>query len=552
MESNKTKNENENENENKNKNRNKSKKRIKKINKSKKNELNKINLNKFVKPRNEWFFALDLTIYYIINYIILFIPTLIYNFKYKSAAFTNIQAGFNMFLINLPMFGIIVGMAMYLNYRSKVITNESLDDFKKKIERKMVTYNFIIHFIFILILYFSKFKIFSSLGVPKIEQSKYFEELIIFICSYFFINVFSSFNIYTIFKSEYKIDIKSINKKLEEKSEEKNVEIKRVRNSIVLVRYLKLFLIIALLNIPSLFMPLSVTMVFYAFSIIFATLPFILKNIRITSGKTDPKYEEELKYKKNLKNLMNEKVNTKKNTTKKRGYIRKIIDLKSIIAPYIFETIFSKIIMFVIVFSFGEKIFNLENFEYIFGIVSSFIFLIETYALIIGLKIYDNYIKYGEKERKERNKSHVFLGIITTIIFTSLIYLFPYKMMNIYTTNIASKNSAINILKFFLMTSALSFISSIIIYGIYGNIRQVEIKRKKYRYLDMSSESKKIYKLNSLIFLMKVFFPYIFIILSIINKKYKLFLYSHFLSDIIVIIFSLCIYIMSIKYSKER
>lgn len=524
----------------------------KKKGKNNKNNTNKINLNKYVKPRNEWFFALDLTIYYIINYIILFIPTLIYNFKYKSADFTNIQAGFNMFLINLPMFGIIVGMAMYLDYRSKMITNESLENFKKHIEKKMVTYNFILHFAFILLLYILKFKIFSSLGVPKIEQSKYFEELVIFICSYFFINVFSSFNIYTIFKSEYKIDIKSINKELKKKSEEKNVEIKSVRNSIVLVRYLKLCLIVSILNIPSLFLPVSYTMIFYPFSIIIATLPFILKNISITSGDVDPKYEKELKYKKNLKNLMNEKVNTKKNNTKKRGYIRKIIDLKSIIAPYIFKTIFSKIIMFVIIFLFGTKIFNLENFEYIFGIVSSFMFLIDTYSLIIGLKIYDNYIKYGEKERKERNKVHIYLGIITTIIFTSLIYLFPYKMMNIYTTNVASKNSAINILKYFLMTSVLSFISSIIIYGIYGNIRKVEIKRKKYRYLDMSKESKKIYKLNSVIFLMKVLFPYLFIILSIVTKKYKMFLYSYFLSDIIVIIFSLCIYTMSVKYSKER
>lgn len=531
---------------------NKNKEKINKKNKTRKNKANKINLNNYVKPRNEWFFALDLTIYYIINYIILFIPTIIYNLKYKSAAFTNIQAGFNMFLINLPMFGIIVGMAMYLDYRSKVIANESLEDFKKKIERKMVTYNFVLHFAFILILYISKFKIFSSLDVPKIEQSKYFEELVIFICSYFFINVFSSFNIYTIFKSEYKIDIKSINKKLKKESEDSNVEIKRVRNSIVLVRYLKLFLIVSILNIPSLFLPVSYTMIFYAFSIIIATLPFILKNIRITNGKVDPKYEEELKYKKKLNTYMNEKVNTKKNSTKKRGYIRKIIDLKSIIAPYIFKTIFSKIIMFIIIFSLGTKIFNLENFEYIFGIVSSFMFLIDTYSLIIGLKIYDNYIKYGEKERKQRNKAHVYIGIITTIIFTSLIYLFPYKMMNIYTTNIASKNSAINILKFFLMTSVLSFISSIIIYGIYGNIRKVEIKRKKYRYLDMSSESKKIYKLNSVIFLMKVLFPYLFIILSMVTKKHKLFLYSYFLSDIIVIIFSLCIYIMSIKYSKER
>lgn len=515
----------------------------KKLNKKERKETKK-NKNKYIKDKEEISSSLDLAFFYIVNYFILFLPSLILYFKYGNNIFVNQRLGINMSFLHLPMIGMFVGLMLYLSYRKKKIKEEDIKEYNRRRELKIIGYNFIVHFVFVIYTYIFKENIFKNLNILDFEKAKIFEEIIIFICSYFFINIFASFNIYSFFVNKYEIDSKNVNKEIEEKTKRKT----KVRNSFIFRRYIRLLLIILILNIPTLFLNETFSILIYAFSVIIATLPFILKTIKII-------YEEEgnktPKEKVNLNKYIFKKQNLEKNTTKKRKYLQKVLDFKSILYPYIFEIIVSEVILSVIIYFFGNKIFNLEDFPYVLNIVTSFKFLIDTYALLLGLKIYDNYIKYGIKERKKRNLVEIVIGLIFAIIFVLLIYIFPYKMMNLFTCDIAAKNSSINILKYFMITSVVSFLETILIYVIYGKIRKKEIQKRRYNYRDMSKESKKIYNLNSAVYLVKVLLPYLLIILAIKLNNYKAFLYSYFISDIISFVFSLIVIRIS-ESSKNK
>lgn len=390
------------------------------------------------------------------------------------------------------MIGILIGFSEYLIYRKNDIKNSEINKYNSKVFMKITVYTLIIHTIYLFLL-----------SIKNIDN---LEKVGIIVYTYFFINIFNSINIYNLFKNKYLFEEKKI-----------------------ILNYLILFLGITIVNIIGIFTSEIISNLIYALSICTFTIPNILKNIKDLKGK---ELVTEKKINKEIKNI------------KKRKYMEKIVSVKSVLYPYIFEIIFYNLAIFIIYKYISKSPFDIENFGNVLKIILAYKFLIETLALILGLKIYDNFIEYGEKSEKKRRRHLFLVGIIFAVIFISLIYIFPYSMLNIFTVNLANKNIIINILKHFLMTSVISFISILFIYTIYGEIRKDEINKGRYKYKEMSKTNKRKYNFISLIFFLKLVAPFAIIYLAIIKQKYKLMLYSYFLSDIIIlllILFLICI-----------
>lgn len=390
------------------------------------------------------------------------------------------------------MIGILIGFSEYLIYRKNDIKNSEINKYNSKVFMKITVYTLIIHTIYLFLL-----------SIKNIDN---LEKVGIIVYTYFFINIFNSINIYNLFKNKYLFEEKKI-----------------------ILNYLILFLGITIVNIIGIFTSEIISNLIYALSICTFTIPNILKNIKDLKGK---ELVTEKKINKEIKNI------------KKRKYMEKIVSVKSVLYPYIFEIIFYNLAIFIIYKYISKSPFDIENFGNVLKIILAYKFLIETLALILGLKIYDNFIEYGEKSEKNRRRHLFLVGIIFAVIFISLIYIFPYSMLNIFTVNLANKNIVINILKHFLMTSVISFISVLFIYTIYGEIRKDEINKGRYKYKEMSKTNKRKYNFISLIFFLKLVAPFAIIYLAIIKQKYKLMLYSYFLSDIIIlllILFLICI-----------
>lgn len=390
------------------------------------------------------------------------------------------------------MIGILIGFSEYLIYRKNDIKNSDINKYNSKVFMKITVYTLIIHTIYLFLL-----------CIKNIDN---LEKVGIIVYTYFFINIFNSINIYNLFKNKYLFEEKKI-----------------------ILNYLLLFFGISIINIIGIFTSEIISNLIYALGICTFTIPNILKNIKDLKGK---ELVTEKKINKEIKNI------------KKRKYMEKIVSVKSVLYPYIFEIIFYNLAIFIIYKYISKSPFDIENFGNVLKIILAYKFLIETLALILGLKIYDNFIEYGEKSEKNRRRHLFLVGIIFAVIFISLIYIFPYSMLNIFTVNLANKNIIINILKHFLMTSVISFISILFIYTIYGEIRKDEINKGRYKYKEMAKTNKRKYNFISLIFFLKLIAPFAIIYLAIIKQKYKLMLYSYFLSDIIIlllILFLICI-----------
>lgn len=456
---------------------------------------------KNIKTKSELKSSIEIILIYLISYIIFFIPSIIIYIKYGTNILLEDRIWLNVKLIHFPVIGFLIGVSEYFVYRKANINNKDIKKNNKQLSKRIIILN----------------NIFSYLIYFIIMGLNFNENIAIFILSYCFVNIFNSLNIYDFFRSKYEL-----------KENEK------------ILRYIKLIFGVLIINIAGIYTKNIISNLIYAFSVIIFTMPYILKDT--------------LKFGENNKKIYAEKkINNEKENIKKRTFIEKIVSIKEVVYPYICTMIFQNIVIFLMIKKFGKNMLNLTDFNYVIKTILAYKLLIEIFAILIGLKVYDNYIEYGEKERITKNKTLIFIGTLFIAFFSLIVYIYPYFMLNMFTLDLAGKNVIINILKHFFMTNILSFISYVLIYNIYGKIKNNEIKKGRYNYKEMSKANKYKYNLNTIIFILKETFPFLLIFIAVLKQNYKLMLYSYFVSDIIVLIMIILMYLKEKnKYNSKK
>ena len=338
-----------------------------------------------------------------------------------------------------------------------------------------------------------------------------------FLSGVFIINVFNYINI-----KKYNFNKTDLEKvKIKKEKEEKYFKI-----------YLRYLLILAIYIIGLIF---RITNIVYSIvSILIIVL--IIKDIKsyLTKG-----------------NILRETKNIVKFRLKERIFPKKREEKNIIVYPYILE-ITSATLLFI--FTFLSKCENMQRKAAVFITSFSIIMLVKHLTYFTANKIYkdeQNEIKAKNKIKdKFKNKEiksmreQVLYTLLFGIIVVSIIYLRPYKIASLFTNNLSIQNEVTNNIKFLLMSIIINMISVFTVYRLLAFYNSN--KNKKQVKKGAKSSFKNLNILNFILTLQSVL-PYILIYISFKFSAYKYYLYSFFITDMIIFILVGIIYIRKRK-----
>lgn len=326
-----------------------------------------------------------------------------------------------------------------------------------------------------------------------------------YISGIFIFNVFNYINIKKYILISENKNKNRINRK-EDKSKNKNN--KKTNN--IYLRY------IAVIFIYTLGMLFNITNIIYSVASILMIV-LVIKDIK--------KYLTKANILKETKNIIKLKI---------KDRIRiKNIEKDLIIYPYILEVV-SALILFISLFLNKNK--DMPRKAIVFIISFSIIMLIKHLIYFVSNKIYQD-IKL-KKRSKEDIRFQIIYTLILGIIFVSFIYLKPYKIVKLFTNNLSIQNEVINNIKFLNMSIIINMLNIFLIYKLFG---LGNIKTK-----DKNVKKSKIKKLLNVILITESVLPYILIYISFKISAYKCYLYSFFITDMIIFI------LIGIIYLRKR
>ena len=330
-----------------------------------------------------------------------------------------------------------------------------------------------------------------------------------YISGIFIFNVFNYINIKKYVLINENKNKNRINRK-EDKSKSKNKNNKKTNN--IYLRY------IAVIFIYTLGMLFNITNIIYSVvSILMIVL--VIKDIK--------KYLTKANILKETKNIIKLKI---------KDRIRiKNIEKNVIIYPYILEVV-SALILFIYLFLNKSKDFPRK--AIVFIISFSIIMLIKHLIYFVSNKIYQD-IKL-KKRSKEDIRFQIIYTLILGIIFVSFIYLKPYKIVKLFTNNLSIQNEVINNIKFLNMSIIINMLNIFLIYKLFG-LGNIKTKDK-----NAEEKKSKIKKLLNVILITESVLPYILIYISFKISAYKCYLYSFFITDMIIFI------LIGIIYLRKR
>ncbi len=297
--------------------------------------------------------------------------------------------------------------------------------------------------------------------------------------------------------------------KSKDKSKSKNENNKKTNN--IYLRY------IAVIFIYTLGMLFNITNTIYSVASILMIV-LVIKDIK--------KYLTKANILKETKNIIKLKI---------KDRIRiKNIEKDVIIYPYILEVV-SALILFIYLFLNKSKDFPRK--AIVFIISFSIIMLIKHLIYFVSNKIYQD-IKL--KKSKEDIRFQIIYTLILGIIFVSFIYLKPYKIVKLFTNNLSIQNEVINNIKFLNMSIIINMLNIFLIYKLFG-LGNIKTKDK-----NAEEKKSKIKKLLNVILITESVLPYILIYISFKISAYKCYLYSFFITDMIIFI------LIGIIYLRKR
>lgn len=338
-----------------------------------------------------------------------------------------------------------------------------------------------------------------------------------FLSGVFIINVFNYINI-----KKYNFN----------KTDLEKVKIKKAKEEKCFKIYLRYILILAIYIIGLIF---RITNIVYSIvSILIIVL--IIKDIKsyLTKG-----------------NILRETKNIVKFRLKERIFPKKREEKNIIVYPYILE-ITSAMLLFIFMFlSKGE---NMQRKAAVFITSFSIIMLVKHLTYFTANKIYkdeQNEIKAKNKIKdKFKNKEiksmreQVLYTLLFGIIFVSIIYLRPYKIASLFTNNLSIQNEVTNNIKFLMISIIINMISIFAAYRLLAFYNSNKNKKQVKKGAKLSFKNLNI--LNFILTLQSVL-PYILIYISFKFSAYKYYLYSFFITDMIIFILVGIIYIRKRK-----
>ena len=477
---------------------------INKVKKIDKKTDNKIEKNSIL--FKDTFFYLFI---FVITYLVLFIFTGSISLKEKNFLLKTNIPSLNIFLIQYIFIGFILSLKKdKLNFnelKSNVLLNLGIG----------VAFYLLINIVFGLI----NKKLVSINIMPDyyLIPERIKMNALAFLSGVFIINVFNYINI-----KKYNFN----------KTDLEKVKIKKAKEEKYFKIYLRYILILAIYIIGLIF---RITNIVYSIvSILIIVL--IIKDIKsyLTKG-----------------NILRETKNIVKFRLKERIFPKKREEKNIIVYPYILE-ITSAMLLFIFMFlSKGE---NMQRKAAVFITSFSIIMLVKHLTYFTANKIYkdeQNEIKAKNKIKdKFKNKEiksmreQVLYTLLFGIIFVSIIYLRPYKIASLFTNNLSIQNEVTNNIKFLMISIIINMISIFAAYRLLAFYNNNKNKKQVKKGAKLSFKNLNI--LNFILTLQSVL-PYILIYISFKFSAYKYYLYSFFITDMIIFILVGIIYIRKRK-----
>ena len=452
------------------------------------------NIKKEVKKQSS-----DIVFYlfiFLITYLSFFIFTGSIRFKENIFKLKTNIPGFNIFLIHYIFIGFILSLKK--------------EDLKFTELKNNILLNLGIAAVFYLVISIIFPLINKSLASSNIFLEYYLVPERIKLNSLAYISGIFIFNVFNYINIKKYVLINENKSKDKSKSKNENENNKKINN--IYLRY------IAVIFIYTLGMLFNITNIIYSVvSILMIVL--VIKDIK--------KYLTKANILKETKNMIKLKFKDKIKP--------KNLEKDLIIYPYILEIV-SALILFIYLFLNKSK--DLPRKAIVFIISFSIIMLIKHLIYFVSNKIYQD-IKL-KKRSKEDIRFQIIYTLILGIIFVSFIYLKPYKIVKLFTNNLSIQNEVINNIKFLNMSIIINMLNIFLIYKLFG-LGNIKTKDK-----NAEEKKSKIKKLLNVILITESILPYILIYISFKISAYKCYLYSFFITDMIIFI------LIGIIYLRKR